>query len=174
MDNEQLDIKLRAVLSQAVDEFNKLNKSAISFDESLTSIVTKTSKLGNLTTSTFVNNTNKDLQKLKITTNETGKVISQTFSQTAKSGNNLKNGLSTVFDANKLYLYWNLTKRLRTSLMNVFNSAVDYLETQDKFNMSMGTGKPQAVKFVNQISEAIGIAKNDLMDYQSTYKNILA
>ena len=174
MDNEQLDIKLRAVLSQAVDEFNKLNKSAINFDESLTSIVTKTGKLGTFKTSTFINNTNKDLQKLKITTNETGKVISQTFSKTAKSGNNLKNGLSTVFDANKLYLYWNLTKRLRTSLMNVFNSAVDYLETQNKFNMSMGTGKPQAIKFVNQISEAIGIAKNDLMDYQSTYKNILS
>lgn len=174
-DNEQLDIKLRAVLSQAVDEFNKLNKSAISFDKSLTNIVTKTDKLGKTTqTATFLGQTSKELQKLKITADSSGKVLNQTFTQTAKTGKNLKNGLSSVFDANKLYLYWNLTKRLRTSLANAYNSAVDYIETQNKFNVSMGDAKPQAVRFVNQMSEAIGIAKAELMDYQSTYKNILS
>lgn len=170
-----MDIKLKAVLSQAVDEFNKLNKSAITFDKSLSSIITKTNKFGqNTTTSTFIGQTDKQLQKLKITTNEVGKVLTQSFTQTAKSGKQLKSGLSSIFNANKLYLYWNLTKRLRTSLANAYNSAVDYIETQNKFNVSMGDGEPQAVKFVNQMSEAIGIAKAELMDYQSTYKNIIS
>lgn len=125
-------------------------------------------------TTTFIAKTDKQLQKFKVTTDETGKVLTQSFTQTAKTGKELKSGLSSVFNANKLYLYWNLTKRLRTSLASVYNLAVDYIETQNKFNVSMGDGKPQAVKFVNQISEAIGIAKTELMDYQATYKNILS
>lgn len=137
--------------------------------------MTKTNKLGQVsTTSSFIGQTDKQLQKLKITTDETGKVLTQSFTQTAKTGKQLKSGLSSVFNANKLYLYWNLTKRLRTSLASAYNLAVDYIETQNKFNVSMGEGKPQAVKFVNQMSEAIGIAKAELMDYQAIYKNILS
>lgn len=40
--------------------------------------------------------------------------------------------------------------------------------------MSMGESKTRATRFVNQISEAIGMARAELMDYQSTYKNILS
>lgn len=166
---------MRATLSQAVDEFNKLNNSAINFDKSLTSIITKTDKLGNVTKITgTMKALNDQTSKVKVSMNSAGEIISKTFTQTEKSSGSLKNTLSTMFNVNKLYLYWNLTKRLRTAISGAYNSAVDYIETQNKFNVSMGSAKPQAVKFVNQMSEAIGIAKSELMDYQSTYKNILS
>ena len=122
----------------------------------------------------MVQETATQVNKLKVVTDNAGNEISKSFSQTMKTTGGLKERLSSMFDVNKLYLYWNLTKRLRVALANVYNSAVDYIETQNKFNMAMGSGKPQAVRFVNQISEAIGIAKAELMDYQSTYKNIIS
>lgn len=174
-DNEQLDIKLRATLSQAVDEFNKLNKSAVNFDKSITSIVTKTDKLGNITKITgTMQALDKQASKVQVSMNGAGEVLSNTFTETKKSGNSLKSTLSSMFNVNKLYLYWNITKRLRDAISNMVTSAIDYRETENKFNVSMGDAKPQAVKFVNEMSEAIGIAKTELMDYQSTYKNILS
>lgn len=122
----------------------------------------------------MVQETATQVNKLKVVTDNAGNEISKSFSQTMKSTGGLKERLSSMFDVNRLYLYWNLTKRLRVALANVYNSAVDYIETQNKFNMAMGSGKPQAVRFVNQMSEAIGIAKAELMDYQATYKNILS
>jgi len=122
----------------------------------------------------MVQDTSTQVNKLRVITDSAGNEIGKTFSQTLKTSTGLKDKLSSMFDVNKLYLYWNLTKRLRVALVNVYNSAVDYIETQNKFNMSMGSGKPQAIRFVNQMSEAIGIAKSELMDYQATYKNILS
>ncbi len=174
-DNEQLDIKLRATLSQAVEEFNRITKSAKGFDGVITSIITKVDKLGNVKKiATMVQDTASQVNKLQVTMDDAGNKIGQSFTQTMKTGKGLKGTLSSMFNANKLYLYWNLTKRLRTSIASVYNSAVDYIETQNKFNMSMGSAKPQATRFINEMSEAIGIAKVELMEYQSTYKNILS
>lgn len=122
----------------------------------------------------MVQETATQVNKLKVTTDSAGNEIGKTFTQTAKKGGSLKDTLSSMFNVNKLYLYWNLTKRLRTALANVYNLAVDYIETQNKFNISMGDAKSEAVSFINKMSEAIGIAKAELMDYQATYKNILS
>ena len=174
-ENEQLDIKLKATLSQVVEEFNRATKSANSFDGVITSIVSKVDKLGNVSkVTTLVQETATQVNKLKVTTNSAGEQIGTVFTQTAKKGTELKGTLASMFSANKLYLYWNLTKRLRTSLASVYNLAVDYIETQNKFNVSMGEAKDEATSFINRMSEAIGIAKAELMDYQTTYKNIIS
>ena len=175
MEQDQLEIRLKAALTDSVNQFNTLTNAAVNFDKSLTSIITKTDKLGNVTkisaTTKFLDN---EVAKIKTTMNGSGEVISRTFSTIEKNGKNLKGTLSTIFDINKLYLYWNLTKRLRDGVKALVTSSIDYIETENKFNMSMGEGKPQAVRSVNQLSEAIGTAKAELMDYQATYKNILS
>lgn len=174
MGNDQLEIKLKAVLANSIDQFNRLNTSAVNFDKTITNTITKLDKLGNVTGITRTVKSLDGAQTATVKLNKNGEVLSSTVKTVNKESKNLKTTLSTLFNVNKLYLYWNLTKRLRTTLANVYSSAVDYIETQNKFNMSMGEGKADAVKFVNEVSEAVGIAKADLMDYQSTYKNILS
>jgi hypothetical protein len=128
MDNENLEIKLKARLTEAISEFKRLINSASNFN----------------------------------------KVIGSTNANLNKMGNN------SFFNANKMYLYWNLTKRIRTGLSGMVTAAIDYIEAENKFGASMGGATPQALKFVDRMTEAIGIARTELMDYMSTYKNILS
>lgn len=52
--------------------------------------------------------------------------------------------------------------------------ASDFNEAVNKFNVSMGTSVNQATKFQNKLQEAFGTAKDEMMDYQSTFKNIMS
>ena len=174
MEQEQLEIKLKAALLESVNQFDKLTNSALNFDKTLTSIVTKTDALKGTKILTGTLKSLEDGSKSIIKMDQNGNKLSETITKNTKSAVTLKDALSSAFNINKLYLYWNLTKRLRDGFKSIINSSIDFIETQNKFNLSMGGAKPQAVLFVNQISEAIGIAKADLMDYQSTYKNILS
>lgn len=174
MNDEQLDIKLRATLTESISQFDRLTSSALNFDKVITTTIKKTDSLGNLTGFTqSIKSLDGAISKVSKFDAE-GNLVSETLKQTNKEANLLKNGLQTVFDFNKLYLYWNLTKRIRDILKSIITSSIDYIETENKFNMSMGDSKDNATRFVNRMTEAIGIAKTELMDYQSTYKNILS
>lgn len=175
MNDDTLELKLKASLAQAVDDFNKVTNHTKIFGREIDKVITKIDNLGNKTSKIkFTSGFGKYTNEISRTVDKNEKLISETFKQTENHGKGLKNALSTVFDANKLYFYWNVTKKVRDAIKQTVTSAIDYLETQNKFNVSMGAAKPQAVRFVNQISEAVGMAKADLMDYQSTYKNILS
>lgn len=170
----ELDIVLKSVLTQSINQFNELTHSAATFKDVITTTVKQLDANRNVT---GIKTIIKTLDGASVTTakfNADGQLLSKTLKQTSENGLHLKNALSTMFDLNKIYLYWNLTKRLRDKLKEIVNLAVDYVETENKFNMSMGDAKNDATRFVNQISEAVGIAKQTLMDYQSTFKNILS
>jgi len=175
MEDDTLDIKIKAVLSQTIDDFNKITVKTKGLGVEIGKVTKKVDDLGNATSKIkFTSGFGKYTNQLTRVVDSSGKLIKSTFEQTENQGKGLKSALSSIFDANKLYFYWNLTKKLRDTIKQTVSSAIDYIETQNKFNVSMGSAKPQAVKFVNQISEAVGAAKADLMDYQSTYKNILS
>lgn len=105
-------------------------------------------------------------KKLNITLNRTGEELKRI----TKKGI----GISSIFaKTGKLYLFWNLTRRLRTGIKDVGKSAIDFEETFNKFTVSMGNSAQQATIFQNKITEAIGAARTELMDYQASFKNIL-
>lgn len=175
MDNEELDIKLKATLVESITEFNKLDKTATAFGNTIVKINRQLDSFGNLSkiTQTITDINNKG-NKIKNTFSNSGELISTSITKSTKNVSNLKTTLSSAFNVNKLYLYWNLTKRLRSTISGLVTSAIDYKETENKFNVSMGSARHEATKFVNKMSEAVGIAKAELMDYQATFKNILS
>lgn len=170
----ELDIVLKSTLTQSINQFNELTNSAATFKDVITTTVKQLDAAGNVTGLKAITKTLDGASVVTAKFNADGQLLSKTLKQTSENGLHLKNALSTMFDLNKIYLYWNLTKRLRDKLKEIVNLAIDYVETENKFNMSMGDAKDNATRFVNQISEAVGIAKQTLMDYQSTFKNILS
>lgn len=175
MDNEELDIKLKATLVESITEFNKLDKTATAFGNTIVKINRQLDSFGNLSkiTQTITDVNNKG-NKIKNTFSNSGELVSTSITKSTKNASNLKTALSSAFNVNKLYLYWNLTKRLRSTISGLVTSAIDYRETENKFNVSMGNARQEATRFVNKMSEAVGIAKAELMDYQATFKNILS
>lgn len=176
MENEELNIKLTATLRDSINQFNQLTNSANKFDKTLTNLVFKTDATGeNIQKITrTVKLLDGTSSKIKEVMTGKGDVLSRSFTKTEKSAKTLGESFKSLFNVNKLYAFMNATKWIRVAMGNLVESSIDYIETQNKFNMSMGNGKPEAVLFVNQITEAVGIAKDELMDYMSTYKNIIS
>ena len=172
-EGKSLEILLKSSAALAIQKFDELIGRVKEFD----SVVTKTSKKfdanGNLLGMTEVSKSYDGLITKVTQYNDRNEKVSETIKETTKDSYSLRNALSAAFDLNKLYLFWNLTKRLRDGLKEIVLSAIDYNETQNKFNMSMGTAKPEAVLFINKVDEAVGIGKAALKDYQSVYKNII-
>lgn len=173
--DDKLEIKIKSKLDEAINEFNRLTSSAKNFNNVITTTI---AKLDSNKKPTGFTQTVKSLQDGTVMTlkyNKEQEILGATIKTNEKAGKTLGNTLKDAFSVNKLYLYWNLTKRIRTGLAKMVTSAIDYLEAQNKFEASMGKdAAPYATKFVNQMTEAVGIAKTELMDYMSTYKNILS
>lgn len=173
--DDKLEIKIKSKLDEAINEFNRLTSSAKNFNNVITTTI---AKLDSNKKPTGFTQTVKSLQDGTVMTlkyNKEQEILGATIKTNDKAGKTLGNTLKDAFSVNKLYLYWNLTKRIRTGLAKMVTSAIDYLEAQNKFEASMGKdAAPYATKFVNQMTEAVGIAKTELMDYMSTYKNILS
>ena len=90
-----------------------------------------------------------------------------------KHATNAKSAFSKMFDFGKIYAFWNVTKRIRDGIKQMINSAVAFIETTNKFEVSMGDMEQKGYKFINKISEQFGLAREELMNYQSTYNNIM-
>lgn len=106
-------------------------------------------------------------------TNKNVKEIAKSSSQMTSSISSFSKILSTGFSLGKLYLLWNVTKRIRAEIWGWVESAIDFVETTNKFEVAMKSSTDGAYNFVNKITEAFGIARTEIMDFQSTYMNIM-
>lgn len=116
------------------------------------------------------------LNKIKNSVNQTGKQIKSTGkeiktvdAQASKLGKSLK----TAFSVGSLYVAINYARRYATAFASVVKSSIDFMETQNKFKVSMGSMYQEAVKFQNKLSETYGLSQTQLMDYQSNFNNII-
>lgn len=116
------------------------------------------------------------LEKIKSSVNKTGKQIKSTGkeiktvdAQAIKLGKSLK----TAFSVGSLYVALNYARRYAASLANIVKSSVDFMETQNKFKVSMGSMYQEAINFQNKISETLGLSTSQLMDYQANFNNII-
>lgn len=174
MNDEKLDIKIKAKLEEAVSEFNRLTNSAKNFNNVITTTIAKFDNNKQPTGFIQTIKSLKDGTTMTLKYNKEQEILSSRIKTTEKAGKTLGNTLKEAFSVNRLYLYWNLTKRLRTTLANNITAAIDYIETENKFIAAMGSSVPEATRFVNRLTEAIGISRAELMEYMSTYKNILS
>ena len=64
---------------------------------------------------------------------------------------------------------------LTNQITGVVKESIDFNETIEKFNVSMGEDAVKsATRFQNKLAEAVGTSRVQMMDFQSNFKNILA
>ena len=119
-----------------------------------------------------------EFETLQYTIDEAGNIISikkvtkATKDLGEQAGKSSKK-MNKLFDMGKIYAIWNYTKKIRDLAANTISSAIDYVETENKFNVSMQSMSKSGYKFVNTISETFGMAREEIMNYQATYNNIM-
>lgn len=90
-----------------------------------------------------------------------------------KKSDKAKNSFSKLFNIGQLYFWLNYTKRVSNALVNMMTSAIDFNETLNKFQVSMGEYYDESVAFVNNLTYAFNLSTESIMNYQSTFKNML-
>lgn len=119
--------------------------------------------IGNAFNSKRVSNTNKQISN-------TNKQLKQTKSQADKAGKSM----NKLFNLGKIYFLFNYTKRLGQALVNVFQYAIDFEETLNKFTVSFGEYSGEAQKFANEMAYAFNLSTESIMNYMSTFNNMLS
>lgn len=80
---------------------------------------------------------------------------------------------SKLFNIGKIYFFINYTKRLAQAIGRMATNAIGFNETLNKFQVSMGNNYGEALKFVNDLTYAFNLSRESIMNYQSTFKNML-
>lgn len=126
----------------------------------------------------------KVLNKQKVSTSsiekasaslKTAQAKLQQINGTANQTQNIFDSLtkSKIFNLGKIYAIYNYTKRFTSQLSNAVGYAVNFEETLNKFQVSMGDQYSKSLKFVGNITRAFNLSTESIMNYQSTFKNML-
>lgn len=82
--------------------------------------------------------------------------------------------MKTMFTIGNMIYLFNMSKRFFDFINNSIQSAIDFREVENKFSAAMGNMRQEAIKFSNQVNESFGLALQDVMEAQSTFKNMLS
>ena len=100
--------------------------------------------------------------------------INDELKKTPKVANNAGKSLANVFSVGRIYFYYNYSKRMLGLMYKTLTSAVNFNETLNKFQVSMGNSYEKSLKFVNDITKSFNISTESIMNYMSTFKNMLS
>lgn len=100
--------------------------------------------------------------------------INKELNETDKKAQKVNKSLFSAFSIGKLYFFYNYSKRMLASTYKMLTSAVDFNETLNKFQVSMGGYYQKSLEFVNDITKAFNLSAESIMDYMSTFKNMLS
>lgn len=99
-----------------------------------------------------------------------GKLSQQTGNTTKEA----KTFFNTFFRGiNKFQVFLNYTKRARENIVKMLSSAIDFNETLNKFQVSMGAYYERSLEFVGKLTKAFNVSTESVMNYQATFKNML-
>ena len=82
--------------------------------------------------------------------------------------------ISKLFNLGKIYFFINYTKRIVQFFGKMVSSAIDFNETLNKFQVSMGENYERSLEFVKDLTKAFNLAEESVMNYMSTFKNMLS
>lgn len=145
------------------NSFNSLNRMLTPFLQKLKaseqSLVAFSNVLNNLKAKTITKATN-EVNKLS---KETSKVVAQ--------GNKIN--FKKWFNIGKIYFLLNYTKRFAQGLANIVNTAINFEETLNKFQVSFANFSDEATAFANKLTYAFNLSRKSIMDYMSTFNSML-
>lgn len=107
--------------------------------------------------------------KVKIKLNAGFKKTSQRIEDFVDAGKEIKK----AFDFGKVYVFFNYLRRYFQVFNYLVVQASDYIETLNKFQVSFGSLYQENLEYVNKINKAYGFSRTLLMDYTSTFNNML-
>lgn len=113
------------------------------------------------------------LKGFSVTSNNIKKVNNDT----KMLGSNLNKASKIItqgFNLGKLYLLWNITKRIRQTIIGWVDASIDYIETTNKFEVAMRDMSGAAYDFQNKLANAFGTVTTEMMNFQATFKNIMS
>lgn len=121
--------------------------------------------------------TKAQLEKIKAQLEKTKIQLEKSKKQLEKlnnTGDKTKKIFSTMFNLGKIYFLINYFKRIGTAIGKMASEAVNFNETLNKFQVAMGEYYPQALAFVNELTRAFNLSTESVMNYQSTFMNMLS
>ncbi len=74
----------------------------------------------------------------------------------------------------KIYFIRNYTKQMAQFMKGLVQSAIDYTETLNLWQVAMRGNIDTAEEFISKMNKAYGIAEQTLMKYQATFRNMLS
>ena len=92
----------------------------------------------------------------------------------AKSVSNISKSLDFGKILGKLYFIRNYTKQLGRGIASVVQSAMDYVETQNLWQVANRENIAGAKEFITLMNKAYGVSEKNLMNYQAIFKNMLS
>lgn len=159
MNDNQNEVSVQ--IKTYADEANK------SLQTLITNLGKMNGQLGKINTT--LNQTSTSSNKAKKSIKDTADVLKQISSMS----NTMSKSFNKVFDAGKLYLFWNVTKKIRDAMVSLIQSSIDYIETQNLFDVSMQDQSDRAYKFMNTMANTFGMARTELMNYQASFNNVM-
>ncbi len=168
---------------QSIQALTGIRKSLNSLKNSMKHFTDTNTNLDNIST-----NFKKIASAIKPLTNElkAAKSACDSFNTTLKAiGYNQKTKTSIkqsifgktatekIFNIGKLYAGFNYVKKYAVQIAKSIQYAVDFEETLNKYQVSMGEQYQQSLKFVDNLTRAFNLSTESIMNYQSTFKNML-
>lgn len=135
---------------------------------SLDSVISKLNTINSLLT-----NNNKITKNLGISNTNTTISSSNNISNNINQSKIVKN-FNFASIVGKLYFIRNYTKQIGQGIANLVQSAIDYTETLNLWQVAMVGNRKEAEKFIETMNKAYGISEQTLMKYQATFKNMLS
>lgn len=95
-------------------------------------------------------------------------------SQLGKMGGNFNKTFSFAKTLGKIYFIRDYSKQLMQNMSSLVQSAIDYTETLNLWQVAMRGNIDTAEEFISKMNKAYGIAEQTLMKYQATFRNMLS
>ena len=96
------------------------------------------------------------------------------FDQSGGGSKNIAKTLNLASILGKVYFIRNYTKQLGQFMTGLVQSAIDYTETLNLWQVAMRGNIDTAEEFISKMNKAYGIAEQTLMKYQATFRNMLS
>lgn len=124
-----------------------------------------------------VNASVKNIAAINNITNKAEKAVQQTTKSLKKLDNQtqkVSKTTSSFFSLGKMTMVLNYARRIANVFSDIVAKGIDFIETTNLFQVSMGDMYYQALKFNNELSRTFGMNQEQLMRYQATFKNMLS
>lgn len=157
--NDDLEIKFKLSMLNCIEQIDTLIKKIDELDNKVKSVNFNATGI------------KQSIKAIEGGTSNAGKKLSENTKDTEKTTKSLVGQISKI-TGSVIYI-WNITSKIRNLVSQGVKDSIDYIETMNKFQVSMGDYYERALMFQEKIQESTGFSDTTLMDYQASFNSIM-